>query len=825
MSRAILILILLLPTLSLAQDIRSVAHPPLDQRTTLYPSSREPLLPSPFIKLPITSITPKGWLRHQLDLMRDGMTGRLSEVSQWCKFEGNAWADPRGKGHSGWEEMPYWLKGYGDLGYVTGDERIIAEARKWIDAILASQTEDGWFGPDVLKNSLDKDKDGEGGKPDLWPHMIALNCLQSWYEYTAALGKPDDRVLPFMTRYFKWQLEFPEKDFMAGYWPKMRIGDNIESVYWLYNRTGEKWLLDLASKIHKNGNRWDEGKINWHGVNFMQGFREPAIYFLQTHDKKHRDAAYKNYDTAIGTYGQFPGGGFASDENARPGFVDPRQGFETCSVVEGMHSAEMLLRFLGDPIWADRAEDLAFNTLPAALTPDWKALHYLTSANQVQLDKGNKAPGIQNGGTMFSYSPFAVYRCCQHNVSHGWPYYAEELWHATSDRGLAANLYAESQVTAKVADGQTVSIDQSTDYPFSETVTFTLKTAGPVRFPLYLRIPKWCQAPELSINGTPVRADVKPLQYLEITNDWKDGDTLTLHLPMNLALRKWEKNQNCVSVDRGPLTFSLNVGERYSRYGGSDPWPETEVYPTTPWNYGLVLDDQNPAASFEVIQARESLAPNPFTHETAPIRLRAKARRIPQWKTDANNLIHPLQQSPVQSNEPIETIELIPMGAARLRITSFPVIGAGPAAHEWKIPPTPPRASHCFENDSTLALNDAKIPATSSDHTIPRMTFWPHKGTTEWVQYDFDKPRKLHSSAVYWFDDEPQKGQCRLPKSWKLLYRAGNAWKEIPHTGEYGVGKDDFNTTTFDEIETTAIRLQVQLQPDKSAGILEWKVE
>ena len=112
-------------------------------------------------------------------------------------------------------------------------------------------TDDGWFGPDVLKTSLDKDKDGKGGKPDLWPHMIALNCLQSWYEYTEAKGQPDPRVIPFMTRYFKWQLEFPEKDFMAGYWPRMRIGDNLESIYWLYNRTGDKWLLDVAQKVHE----------------------------------------------------------------------------------------------------------------------------------------------------------------------------------------------------------------------------------------------------------------------------------------------------------------------------------------------------------------------------------------------------------------------------------------------------------------------------------------------------------------------------------------------------------------------------------------------
>src|SRR5712692_8093847 len=102
----------------------------------LYVANREPLLPSGLIKLPIGSIAPKGWLRHQLELEANGMTGRLPEISKWCKFEGNAWADPNGEGHSGWEELPYWLKGYGDLGYVLKDEKIMKEARKWIDAVL-----------------------------------------------------------------------------------------------------------------------------------------------------------------------------------------------------------------------------------------------------------------------------------------------------------------------------------------------------------------------------------------------------------------------------------------------------------------------------------------------------------------------------------------------------------------------------------------------------------------------------------------------------------------------------------------------------------------
>ncbi|HKI32527.1 MAG TPA: beta-L-arabinofuranosidase domain-containing protein [Gemmataceae bacterium] len=796
-----------------AEEAPSAASPPTDRRTTLYVSNREPLAPSPLVKLPPGSIQPKGWLRHQLDAMRDGLTGRLTEISPWCQFGGNAWTDPKGQGHSGWEEMPYWLKGFGDLGRVTGDERLLKETKKWIDAVLATQEKDGWFGPVALKTSLN-------GKPDLWPHMLVLDCLQSWYEATS-----DERVLPFLTKYFRWQLAQPEKDFLAGYWPKMRGGDNLASVYWLYNRSGDRWLLDLATKVHRATAAWESGVIDWHGVNVTQGFREPTLYWQQSQQKKHRDGAARNYDTVMGTYGQFPGGGFAADENARPGYADPRQGFETCAIVEYMHSFEMLTRITGDPLWADRCEEVALNSLPGARTPDSKALHYLTGANMVQLDRQNKAPGIQNGGTMLSFSPFAVYRCCQHNVAHGWPYYAEELWLATSDGGLCASLYAASEVRAQVADGSRVTITEATDYPFSDTVTLKVGTMSAVKFPLYLRVPRWSGKPVLRINDREVKAEGKSGEYLVLKREWRDGDSVTLRLPMSVAVKTWPKNKDAVSVHYGPLAFALKIGEKWVRYGGKDGWPEQEVYPTTPFNYGLVLKADKPAESFLLKRSDKRLPDNPFTPGTAPITLTAKARRIPQWTQDANGLLNPLQPSPAKSQEPEETVTLIPMGAARLRISAFPVIGDGTDAHVWVKPPPAPRASHCWPADTTAALNDGLLPKSSDDPSIPRFTWWDHKGTTEWVEYDFEKPQKLKAAEVYWFDDEPSKGGCRVPASWRLLVKVGDAWQEVGRPSAYGVQKDKFNRVTFDAITTSAIRLEAQLRAGFSGGILEWRVE
>ncbi len=144
----------LLATAAERTEVRVLSAVTPAQPGGLYPHNQAPLAPSPFMKLPIGSITPKGWVRHMLELEREGMTGRLKEVSPWLDFEKSSWSDKEGRGKFGWEEMPYWLKGYGDLGYVLKDEAIIAETKKWIDAAMASQREDGWFGPRELLTSL-----------------------------------------------------------------------------------------------------------------------------------------------------------------------------------------------------------------------------------------------------------------------------------------------------------------------------------------------------------------------------------------------------------------------------------------------------------------------------------------------------------------------------------------------------------------------------------------------------------------------------------------------------------------------------------------------
>jgi hypothetical protein len=568
-----------------------------------------------------------------------------------------------------WEEVPYWLRGYIPLAIATGDQHALERSRTWIDAILATQQSDGFFGPRTLRTSLN-------GGPDFWPFLPLLQALRTYEEYTR-----DKRIVPFLIRFLRFMNAQGSGAFNSS-WVSYRWGDGLDVAVWLHRRTGEPFLLDLAAKMHTLGADWTGSTPSRHNVNIAQGFREPAQYAQVTGDAELTRAAYRAYERVMKVYGQFPGGGMAGDENYRPGFTDPRQGFETCGIVEFMASHELLTRITGDPVWADRCEDLAFNMLPASLDPQAKAIHYITSANSVDLDNQPKTQGqFQNGFAMQAFHPGVdQYRCCPHNYGMGWPYFNEELWLATPDGGLAAAMYAPSRVRAQVAQGTTVTVTEDTGYPFTETVTLTLSTPRPVRFPLRLRVPGWCDGPDLRVNGQAVSAASGPA-WATVDRTWRDGDRVSLRLPQRTALRRWPDQHDAVSVQHGPLTYSLKIGERYERYAGSDTFPEYEVHATSPWNYGLT-----PSPRLTLTRDAGPVPDNPFTHDTVPVRITTEARRIEEWIADDERVVAPLQPSPARSDTPVETVTLVPMGAARLRITAFPT--ASPDGRPWT--PEPP---------------------------------------------------------------------------------------------------------------------------------------
>ena len=645
-----------------------------------YPGFRSPLNGGYLIKLPVGQVQPRGWLREYLVRQSKGLNGELGTVSAWLDKNNNQWLS--NSGDHGWEEVPYWLRGYASLAYILDDEAMKNEAKTWFEAVLKNQKADGFLGP----------KNSSNGRPEVWAQMIMLWALQTYYEHSG-----DERVLTAMAKYLKWELTVPDEQFLEDYWENKRASDNEWTAIWLYNHTGDAELLPVIEKLHQNSCNWEmKGDLpNWHGVNVAQGFREPATYYVYSGNEDDLAAAYDNHNEIRRRYGQVPGGMYGADENARRGYADPRQGAETCALVEQMASDEIMMSITGDTQWADHCEDVALNTFTAALTPDMRALRYITSPNMAISDGKKHGPSIDNDlRGMLSMSPFSS-RCCQHNHGMGWPYYSENLIMATADNGLATMLYAANQTTAKVADGKTVTIEETTNYPFDEAINLTIHTDGDVAFPLYLRIPAWAKDATVTINGEESSTKAEAGRYVCINRTWKNGDTVGLTLPMTLTSRRWTANNNSISFNYGPLTLSLKITERYNQRDSRDHeivqddshwqegvdaslWPAYEIFADSPWNYAIVTHEADNQYDCEYpagfsITKREWPADNfPFTLESVPFTFTAKGKKVPTWGFDVSGMTDVLPSIFAPRDETTDDIELVPMGAARLRISAFP---------------------------------------------------------------------------------------------------------------------------------------------------------
>ena len=807
-------------SLSFAVDQKNVltivARPDTTQSNPFYPGNRPPLMPSPFIRLPIGTIKPQGWLRRQLELQAEGYIGHMAEVSGFLNKANNAWLRPSGIGECFWEEVPYWLRGYASMAHLLGDPKLTAEAKSWLEPSIVGQRADGYFGTEALKGD-------SKNAPDLMPNQNMLYAYRAYYDATG-----DKRVLDLMTRYFHWELGLDDRMFFNGGWGAARNSDNMDMVYWLYNRTADPKLLELGEKLMRTGDRWMNRLGGCHNVAFSQGFRKPAVFFQQNKDPKYLAQMESNYNDIYDVYGQVPGGMFGGDEFARPGHTDPQQAIETCGAVEMMFSSQILLRVTGDLKWMDRCENIAFNTLPATMTSDFRGLRYLTSPNQSNSDARSKAPTLADDGPMQVMNP-RDHHCCQHNVGFAWPSLAESLYEATPDRGLAAMIYAPCTVVARVGDGTKVTINQTTQYPFEDTVVLSMTVDKPVEFPLYLRIPSWCSKPRVNLNGKSIKCQAKGGDLLRLSRKWSTGDKVTLVFPMSIIFKRWEKNNNSLSVNRGPLTYSIKIGENYVRRNPqetSDLWPAFEIKPSSPWNYGLVLDPRNPANGIEVVQKPFPKSNQPFTLADAPIELKVRAKRIPNWTENAFGVVDKLQPSPVLSNLAIEQISLVPMGCGRLRISAFPEIGEGASAKPWSKCKEP--ISSWSEDEGIIKiLTDSRDPKSSDDGSVGMFLMYGGSlfGSKQWIRMPFDAPRTVSRVKTYWWTEHYENGGVREPASWRLFYKDGETWKPVRNLSAYGVKRDQYNEVAFEPIKTTELKIEVQFQEGRCGALIRWRVE
>lgn len=625
-----------------------------------YVFNRKPLDQNVSVQLPLGSIKAKGWLLKQLEMQKDGATGMAEDLYPEDDNLGKNSDWLGGKG-SGWERVPYYVKGLIALAYTLDDVGLKNKAQKYIDWTLNNQQANGLFGPPKMK--------------DWWPRMPMMYALQSYYEVTS-----DKRVIPFLTKYFKYELANLDADPLKE-WGKSRAGDNMEIAIWLYNKTGDQFLLSLVEKLKNQAYPWtdiySENQFFFYGddfqpkhmVNVAQALKLPLVYAQANSLPIYRTAMAKGIEHIMHDHGQPEGLGSGTEFLAGRSST---QGVETCTVVEWMQSLETAARVVSDANIGDQLEKVAFNALPAQFSHDFKNHTYYTLPNQVQ-GVGGEHGFNQDYASGIVSSPYSGYGCCRYNMHMGWPYYVKNSWVATPDGGLAIVSYGPMEVEALVGEHKKIKITEDTNYPFDEQIKLGITLTSATDFPLSLRIPSWSIKPEIKLNGT-VLKDVKAGEIYKIARTWNNGDQLELNFPMQI--KSQQEVNNSVSIERGPMVYALEISSasKIIKEHSVKGFADYEIKPTSPWNYGLVLSN---GTISKAIKIEKTVMPeNPFDGIKTPIKLKLKAKRIPEWGMAYNNVsAFDVPFSPVLSNEQEEEITLIPYGAESIRLSCFPTIG------------------------------------------------------------------------------------------------------------------------------------------------------
>ena len=608
----------------------------------------KPLRFSPFS---VRELRPEGWMKQQLRTQADGLSGHLDKI--WPDIRDSRWI---GGDREGWERVPYWLDGFIPLAWLLEDPDLQARANRFIDAILAGQQEVGWICPCRAE---------ERSRYDVWAAFLIGKVLVGYHDCTA-----DPRIQPAIRRMLRQLLDHIQWQTLFN-WGAARWFECLIPLFWLYERQPEDWLLDLANKLCVEGvdyqrlfRIWRDQKPRrqWgyltHVVNLAMALKAGGLMSRldgRDPDEDARDMLRQLQAAHGNIAGYFSGDECLSGDS-------PVQGTELCGVVEAMFSYEQLLQISGAPEWADRLELLAFNCLPAALSPDMWSHQYDQMTNQVECTPLPEDAIVfrTNGSEAHLFGLEPNYGCCTANFNQGWPKLALSAF-LRCPEGIASAVLIPAAVTTAV-DGVRVSVELRTLYPFRDRLTYVVTAEAPVDFSLLLRIPSG--AASATVDGQPAQ----PGEFYACRRRWDGVETVEVLLRQEPALVP--RPHDLVGVRRGALLYAVAIDEKWERVeyerDGVErrfPYCDYRITPQSKWSYAYVSD--------RFAAQEHDDFDRPFSTLHPPISLTARAVEI-DWGF-ANGVCLPQPRSRTPLGAPRD-IRLIPYGCTGLRMTELPYL-------------------------------------------------------------------------------------------------------------------------------------------------------
>ena len=590
-------------------------------------------------------IKPTGWLRQQLEIQAEGLSGNLDKV--WPDVRDSAWI---GGDREGWERVPYWLDGFIPLAYLLEDDDMIARAKRYVDAILQQQCEDGWICPCT-----------EEARPtyDSWAVQLISKVLTVYYDCSG-----DERIPDVVYRVLKNYYDLLRNGTIRLFsWGKFRWFEACIAIRFVYERHPEDWLVDLVRILKEQGADYAEYTETWqrplnrwrfetHIVNLCMMLKSEAVSYTllgepYTNRAEQLRSILEKYNGTV--YESFTGDECLSG-------LSPIQGTELCAIVEQMYSCELLYAATGDSKWAQRLEVLAFNALPATISDDMWTHQYDQMSNQIACIRfPGKSLFRTNGEDAHLFGLEPNYGCCTANFNQGWPKFA-----------LSAFVHRENTVVNALmipselkAEGIFIRLD--TEYPFKNSMHYTIESEK--EFTFHIRIPSF--AVNLTVNGENRETE-------DLVFSIQPGRT-EIRLSFDAPAHFISRPHNLVAVKAGSLLFSLPIAYEkkmleYERDGVERKFPycDYELYPVSDWNYGYC------GSGLEVV--RGDVDAVPFSSEHPPVTVKTTACKIDWGYSDGYDTVCgkiPESRTPISETE---EITLHPYGCAKLRMTEMPVV-------------------------------------------------------------------------------------------------------------------------------------------------------